>query len=169
MDQGTPRRRTPSRPVNRKDYGYDAMIDMMAEMRHQGVNISPVVQGLVMQLYEAAKAAEDRSERLISKHAQLQAEHTQLEIEFNRYCNDAKEGWQTKPKQLLYEDLRRTIDSVNSSNQMTRDAMKNVFAEYISMITEFSTLRKEVAALRKENGALKAEKTTAKGDQPVSI
>ncbi|KAI0382480.1 hypothetical protein F5Y04DRAFT_279768 [Hypomontagnella monticulosa] len=161
MDQEIGRRPISRRPISRRrDDGYDAMIDIMADMRHHGVVISPVVQNLVLQLYEAAKTAEERSEHLVSKHAHLQAEHTQLEIEFNRYCNDADEAWQTKPKQLLYEDMRRSVDSANGSNQMTRDAMKNIFSEYLTLITEFSALRMEVAALRKENEALRAEKTT---------
>ncbi|KAI1411980.1 hypothetical protein F5Y13DRAFT_164039 [Hypoxylon sp. FL1857] len=146
----------------RKDQGYDALIDIMAEMRGQGVEIAPVVHSLVIQLYDTANSEKERSDRLMSKHAQLQSEHAQLAIEFNRFCRDSDEAWQKKAKQSLYDDMSRSVESATTSSQTSRDAMKRMFSEHMLMTTELAALRQTVAALKKENQALKAQRTATK-------
>ncbi|KAI2782781.1 hypothetical protein F4815DRAFT_504280 [Daldinia loculata] len=95
-----------------------------------------------------AYSAEEHSDRLTGKHQRLQAEHAQLVVEFNRYCEDFKEAWKTK--------ANKTLES--------RDTIKSMFDESLVMSTEVVALRREVAELRKENGMLKA-KIAVKGSE----
>ncbi|KAI1372194.1 hypothetical protein F4677DRAFT_433270 [Hypoxylon crocopeplum] len=156
------RTRSYSFQSSHKDDGYDALVDIMAEMRTQGVEIPLVVRSLATQLYETGKAAEERADHLASKYMRLQAEHAQLAAEFNDYCKDVREGWRAKVTQSLYKDMRRTVDSAAESSQQSRDAMKRMFYEHMAMTTEAAALQMEVATLRKENKALKAGFAVAK-------
>lgn len=148
----------------RRDQGYDALIDIIAEMQEQGVEIAPVVHKLVVQLYETASAEQEQNDRLTSRHAQLQSEHAQLVITFNRFCKDSDETWQERAKQSLYDDMRRSVNAANNSSQTSRDAMKRMFEEHMSMTNELAALRREVADLKKENHGLKAPKMATKKD-----
>ncbi|OTA92174.1 hypothetical protein M434DRAFT_12574 [Hypoxylon sp. CO27-5] len=133
-------------------------IDIMAEMREQGVEIAPVVQSLVMQLYETANAERERNDQLISKHAHLQCEHAQLTIEHNRFCKDSDKRWQEKANKSLYDDMTRLVNSANNSSQTSRDAMKRMFEEHTLMTTELAALKRKVSILEKENEALGAQR-----------
>ncbi|KAI1137723.1 hypothetical protein F5Y05DRAFT_59325 [Hypoxylon sp. FL0543] len=157
----TPETRSSSTP-RPHGHGYDALIDIMAEMRMQGVEIAPVVHSLLLQLYDTANAAQEHSERLASKHAHLQAEHGQLVDEFNKYCKDVGEGWKRKARRLLHDDLCRFVDSANASSQASRNSMKSMFTEHMAMTLEVAALRTEVAALKKENMELRAQNAMAK-------
>ncbi|KAF3059657.1 hypothetical protein GL218_04816 [Daldinia childiae] len=126
----------------------------MAEMRYQGVDIPPVVRTLVRQLYMRAYSAEERSDRLASKHQRLQAEHAQLVVEFNRYC---KEAWKTKANKTPYDDMQKSVDALIGANKESRDTIKSMFDENLDMSIKVITLRREVMELRKENGTLKAK------------
>ncbi|KAI1396784.1 hypothetical protein F4819DRAFT_115817 [Hypoxylon fuscum] len=142
-------------PATHKDDGYEAVVDIMTDMRHQGIGIPPVVHSLVTQLYETTKVAEERSDHLASKYMQLQAEHTQLETEFNKYCNDGAEGWQEKAKKSLYEDMCKSVDSANAASQLARNAMKTMFDEYLVMNNRMAAFQSEMDLLRREKEAPK--------------
>ncbi|KAL7619682.1 hypothetical protein AAE478_010223 [Parahypoxylon ruwenzoriense] len=148
QSSGTPRR---------EECGYDALVDIMAEMRLHGAGISPVVHSLIIQLYETNKATENRYDQLARKYTRLQAEHLQLSTEFNSYCKDAKDGWQANARQSLYDEMCRSVDSINTANMLWRDNMAGMFAEHMRMSNDTAALRGEVAELRKEVEALKAE------------
>ncbi|KAI0836001.1 hypothetical protein F5Y06DRAFT_115550 [Hypoxylon sp. FL0890] len=153
---------SPAGSSTRRDHGYDALLDIMAEMRDQGVQIAPIVYSLIVQLYDTANAERERSDRLISKHANLQSEYAQLVVEFNRFCKDSAEAWQKKAKQSLFDDMSRSVDSAINSSQASRDAMKRMFAEYTLMTTELAALRREVASLKQGNQTLKTQRIMTK-------
>ncbi|KAI0122498.1 hypothetical protein F4814DRAFT_408953 [Daldinia grandis] len=146
----------------RAEKGYDAILEIMAEMRYQGVDVPPVVGALVRQLYMRAYSAEEHSDRLTGKHQRLQAEHAQLVVEFNRYCKDFKEAWKIKANKTLHDDMQKPVDALIDANRESRDTIKSLFDESMAMSAEVVALRREVAGLRKENSVLKA-KTAVKG------
>ncbi|KAI1385573.1 uncharacterized protein F4822DRAFT_347861 [Hypoxylon trugodes] len=139
----------------RIDDGYDHLMDILAEMRSQGVAVPPVLRNLTVQLLKEAKEAQDETKHLISKYTHLQAEHTQLALEFNHYCEDDNKGWQDKSKESLCDDMRRSVDAANASSHKSREETKRMFTEHLVMTNELATLRAEVAQLRKENEELK--------------
>ncbi|KAI1464835.1 uncharacterized protein F4812DRAFT_440592 [Daldinia caldariorum] len=136
--------------------GYNIILDILAEMREQGVDVPPVVLGLVTQLYARAYAAEQSGDRLSSKYVLLQAEHSQLVVEFNRCCRDNNKAWKTKAETTLYDDMQRSVDALVEARRELRGAMKSLFDERLATTTEVVALRKEVEKLRKENAALAA-------------
>ncbi|KAI0844061.1 hypothetical protein F5Y00DRAFT_256319 [Daldinia vernicosa] len=148
----------------RAENGYDSILDIMAEMRYQGVDIPPIVRALVRQLYMRAYSAEEHSDRLTGKYQRLQAEHAQLVAEFNRYCKDSKEAWKIKANKILYDDMQKSVDALVDANRESRETIKSMFDENLTMSTEVIALRKEVAELRKENGTLTA-KVAVKGSE----
>ncbi|KAI1082442.1 hypothetical protein F5B20DRAFT_578103 [Whalleya microplaca] len=136
---------------------YDALVEAMAEMRQQGVEIPPAVQNLITQLYNQKKTAEGQVDNLASRHLRLQAEHKQLVVEFNKFCNDADESWQTRAKNSLDREMRKTVESASVLNRVWRNTMDTMFTEYMNLNNEASRLRKENMALKAELGEAKCK------------
>ncbi|OTB00629.1 hypothetical protein M426DRAFT_15314 [Hypoxylon sp. CI-4A] len=137
--------------ISRRDDGYDALVDIMAEMRTQGVTIEPVVRNLILQLYDTTKAAEERGDRISNKHVHLQAKHACLVVEFNKYCNNG-EAWQSRTERALFNDMVKSADAANATTQRAHEVNQNMLVEYLEMTNEVVALRREVAAQRERFG-----------------
>ncbi|KAI0009646.1 hypothetical protein F4779DRAFT_362316 [Xylariaceae sp. FL0662B] len=159
----------PTRTSANRDNGYAALIDAMAELRQQGIEVPPAVEDLIVQLYAQKKAAEDRLDHVASRHVRLQGEHTQLVTAFNSFCRDSdnnnknnNSSWQARARESLFEDIYRSFDSANALAQLWRDTLSRMFTEYMGLNNEAARLRREAAELRRENEALREELEKAK-------
>ncbi|KAI0179747.1 hypothetical protein GGR52DRAFT_211119 [Hypoxylon sp. FL1284] len=185
--------RRPSPP--RRDDGYEALVDTMADLQQQGVEISPVAHSLITQLYGAARAAEERADKLTGRYAQLQAEHSQLVAEFNGYCLDGSDksgsddsgsdksdgnsdddgegegGAVTAPALRPSGWQKRSADSLYDdmcrSTRSAVDASLEWRGRMESMFAEYMVMSTQMQALNKEMAALRLENEAlrAAGDQ----
>ncbi|KAI1459740.1 hypothetical protein F4805DRAFT_51921 [Annulohypoxylon moriforme] len=131
---------------------------LLSEMREHGVHVVPMVRDLILRFSNEATTAQDSHDRLQQKYAHLQAQHSQLEKEFNSYCIDKdieKDGWRKKACDNVVRQMLKLIYAAVEASQVAREKMKAMLEEHLRMGNENAQMRDEMEELRRENQALK--------------
>ena len=129
-------------------------------MRERGVYVDPIVRELLVRFSNEAASACEMNDLMLRKFIQLEAQHLQLEMDFNSYCNDKhpkKTNWMGKAYDATIDRISKEADAFVQESRERRQETVITLEESLRMNNKILKAEAEIQEQSRKIQDLEAE------------